>query len=135
MAEQHAETQGQLTEVLKLQRDANGRMTRAEEMIRVVQRDLDAVKSEDAHIEQAVESIRDQGCNQFGEHQRLLRAGLPEAAVLAAPSVDVLALLTRRQKAVAGAGLLVVLMPAIVEIIKGAIALAQWLATQGRIPP
>lgn len=123
MAEQHAETQGQLTEVIRLQRDANGRIARSEEAMRVFDRDLQAVKSEDRHIEQIVESIKEDGCSQYQTHIALMTGGDPTDT---SRTIN-LAVLSKRQKMIGGAGLAIVMWPALQQIAATLADVIHWL--------
>lgn len=72
MGEQHAYVRTELNEIKGMVKEANGKTNRNGEAIAIIQRDLDAIKSEDNAIEQAVEDIRARGCAQLQTHQEVL---------------------------------------------------------------
>lgn len=96
---QHAEIVDRLERIEEQVRETNGRTRKAEANIAIEDREIEAVKTALARLTQQV------------------------GVGLGAPCWPTL---TSRQKAAAGTGLLVVIMPAIIEVVKGGIAFAQW---------
>jgi hypothetical protein len=95
----------ELGEIKAVVRESNGRTSKNTEAIAVLQRELEAVESEDSHIEQLVDDIRTHGCAQFAAHEH---------------AVEVLGWSGKRKAAVAG-GLLgggALMWPALQEIAK-----------------
>ena len=88
-------------------------------------RDLEAIRAELGDTEQTVHSIKDEGCSQYAAHVAILGGeGLPASGRPIA-----LGALSPKQKAVAGVGVLMALMPAIVEIVRGVVFAGQWVLT------
>lgn len=84
--------------------EINGRTRKNSEAIAVIEREVEAIKSEDAAIEEAVENIKVHGCGQLGNHETVLRTlgwttpkkaavagGLIGGGVLAWPAVQKIA--------------------------------------------
>ena len=69
---QHSEIVGALRRIEDQVRETNGKTQKNTETIAVLARDVEAMKSEENHIESLVESIRDEGCSQFAAHQDAL---------------------------------------------------------------
>ena len=69
---QHSELVGTLRRIEDQVRETNGKTQKNTETIAVLVRDVEAMKSEENHIESLVESIRDDGCSQFTAHQEVM---------------------------------------------------------------
>ena len=69
---QHGEIVGTLRRIEDQVRETNGKTQKNTEAIAVLARDIEALKSEERHVESLVESIRDEGCSQFAAHQDAL---------------------------------------------------------------
>jgi len=132
MARQHADLTSQLTQVISLQREANGRVGKAEACIAIIQRELEAIKDEDRSIEAVVTRIETEGCRNFEKHLDTATV-LEGAGVL--PNTDgpcramSFPQLSNRQKVAAGVGATALLIPAISDLFKALNSLFQWLMT------
>jgi hypothetical protein len=126
-------------EVAGLQRAANGKTAEHARMIAVMERDVAAIKSAEVDVAETVHSIQQEGCHQYESHRAAL--GVLEGSGAMMPtegppsrSLFVMPALTVRQKAVAGVGVTALLLPAVVELVKLATALASWLQTIHAVP-
>lgn len=122
-----------LGEIIGLVRNQNGRLGSAEAAIQIIQRDLEAIKSEDLSIQGTVESIQRDGCHQFQNHQEALTV-LEGAGVL--PNTDgaqprtngfKFPTLTPRQKVAAGVGGAALIFPALADLAKWIYTGLSWL--------
>lgn len=125
LASDHSLVRNDLSEIKGLIRETNGRVGKAEQAISVMQREVQAMKSEELEIEETVHSIRDKGCSQYEEHKAVLEAG-GDPAILARPQFR-MDHFSKRQKVVAGAGIALVMWPAIQEVAKLLHDLLEWL--------
>ncbi len=57
-------------------REANGKTAANGQAIAIIQRELDAIRSEDLAIEATVEDIKAHGCHQLENHQQVLMTTL-----------------------------------------------------------
>jgi hypothetical protein len=126
-----AEIKASVGRVESLQREANGRTAKAEQSIAIMQREVEAIKSEDGEIERLIKSIQQEGCNQYATHRTVLGVLDGAGSVMDAEG-DVrptfrLPSLSRKQKAVAGVGLSALLIPALAELFKMGTALIAYL--------
>jgi hypothetical protein len=84
--------------------EINGRTRKNTESILVIERDLDAIKSEDTAIDEKVDDLKTNGCAQFLAHENVLRelgwtpkkkaavaGGLVGTGVLAWPAIQKIA--------------------------------------------
>lgn len=122
IADGFTEIKSSVGRVELLQREANGRVSKAEQSIAVMQREIEAIKSEDSEIERTVKSILEDGCHQYATHQAVLGV-LDGSESVTDASGDVrpkfrLPSLSRKQKAMAGVGVSALLIPAIAELFK-----------------
>lgn len=69
---QHNLIKGELGEIKGMVKEANGKTSRNAESIAVVQRELEAIKAEDALIDRAVTQIREHGCAQLERHEAVV---------------------------------------------------------------
>jgi len=87
----------------------NGQTSRNSEHIAILERDFSAMKAEELHIEDIVQSIKNEGCSQYAAHAAILREVGPVEG-------------WSRQKKMAVSGILVgggaLIWPALTEIAK-----------------
>lgn len=131
MGDGFAEIKSSVGRIEILQREANGRVSKAEQAIAVMQREIEAIKSEDSEIERTVKSILNDGCHQYETHRAVLGV-LDGAESTTDASGDVrpmfrLPTLSPKQKAVAGVGVTALIIPALVELFKLGTALVRYL--------
>lgn len=131
MADGFAEIKHSMGRVELLQREANGRTSKAEQTIAVMQREIEAIKSEDGEIERTVKEILEKGCHKYATHREVLGV-LDSAASVTDAEGDVrpqfrLPSLSRKQKAIAGVGISALLIPALAELFKLATEFLQFL--------
>lgn len=118
--------------VASLQRDANGKTAAHERAIAVMQRDVEAIRSEDLQIARDLDHLRKDGCGKYAAHVEVL-------GTLAEPSDGVVLTerhrpafrmpdLSRKQKAVAGVSITAILIPAIADLFRFLTAAVAWLA-------
>jgi hypothetical protein len=69
---QYGHITAELGDIKNMVREANGKTNANGMAIAVMQRDLEAIKSEDNAIERTVEDIRTKGCAQLESHQQVL---------------------------------------------------------------
>ena len=136
MADNFAEIKQSVSRIESLQRETNGRLNNAERTIAVVERDIDAIKSEDSEIERLVTSIQRDGCHQYAAHEKVLEVlegsgAMPNSDGTITRSFTFPAL-SRRQKVAAGVGVTALLIPAVAELFKLATALVTTLADHTR---
>lgn len=134
LANDHLVVRADLVEIKTLVKETNGRVGKAEQTIGVIQRELEAIKSEDQEIESTVQSIKEEGCNQYANHVAILSAGGDPAVVSVRPQFR-LDHFSTRQKAVAGAGIALVMWPAIQEIVKLARDILVWIESHAVLHP
>ena len=131
MGDGFTEIKASISRVEGLQRDANGRIGKAEKTIAVIERDLDAIKSEDNEIERTLKRIEKEGCHRYEAHREVL--GVLDGANIevekAATPAFRLPALSPKQKAVAGIGVSALLIPAIAELFKLGTAFLAYLET------
>lgn len=113
----------------------NGRTRKNTEAIAVIERELEAIKSEDESIERAVTSIQEEGCHQYKEHRNVLNAIEGSGAL---PSTDEhagfrLPTLTLKQKAAASIGVTALLIPAVGDLFRLITAVVAWVAQHGAV--
>ncbi len=100
---QHTEVVDRLDRIETQVRETNGRTRQAEADIAVEEREIEAIKATLGTM-----------------------SGTMSRAIAAAPDGPCWPALTPKQKAAAGGGLLVIAMPALVEIVKGTMGFLQW---------
>ena len=126
------QTSESLGRIESLQRVANHKTALNSEAIAVILRRLDVIEREDAAIESAVTSVQKDGCNQLKQHSAVLTMARGDYADsdfglrLPHPSVW-----SAKTKVAVGAGVSVVLWPALTEVAKLAYTLVQFI---GRPP-
>lgn len=125
LAADHKQVRDDLGEIKGLVRETNGRVLTAEKLIGILQRDVDAMKAEENDIERVVNSIKDEGCDQYREH----RAVLDTVGQVTGRPQFTLDHFSPRQKVVAGAGIALVMWPALQEIASVVHDLVLWLQT------
>jgi chromosome segregation ATPase len=69
---QYGHISAELTEIKRLVHEANGKTNKNGEAIAVLQRELEAMESEESHIESVVDDIKAHGCAQLAAHQEVL---------------------------------------------------------------
>jgi hypothetical protein len=126
MGDGFAEIKSSVGRIELLQREANGRTSKAEQHIAVMQREIEAIKSEDGEIEKTVKKILAHGCNKYEAHREVLGV-LEGDENKIAPRQFRLPTFSRTQKAVAGVGVSALLIPAIAELFKTLAALLSYL--------
>jgi hypothetical protein len=126
LASDHELVRKDLGEIKGLVKETNGRVGNAERTIAVLEREVSAMKSEGQEIEATVHSIKDEGCSQLAQHAAILEAGGTPAF---RPEFR-LDHFSVKQKAVAGAGIALVMWPAIQEIATLIHDLVLWLEKQ-----
>jgi hypothetical protein len=102
--QQYAHISRELGEIKGMVREANGKTAANGQAIAIIQRELDAIRSEDLAIEETVEDIKAHGCHQFANHQQVLTtlgwspkkkagvaAGLITTGALAWPAIQQIA--------------------------------------------
>lgn len=133
MARHHLELTAQINAMLALQRDQNGRVGRTESNVAVIQRELEAIKSEDSEIERLVASIQKDGCHQYRAHEKALELLEGSGAILPTDAARVRAFhlsdLSTRQKVAAGVGISALLIPAVGDLIRLMTQVVHWLET------
>jgi hypothetical protein len=133
MSDGFAEIKTSMGRVEVLQREANGRTSKAEQTIAVMQREIEAIKQEDVEIDRMVTRILNEGCHQYATHRAVLGV-LDGAESETDASGDVrpqfrLPSLSRKQKAIAGVGVSALLIPALAELFKLATEFIHFLQT------
>lgn len=126
LAADHQTVRNDLTEIKGLVRETNGRVVKAEHELNVMRRDFEALKSENLDIEKTVHEIRDDGCSQYANHKSILESGGDVTTAVVRPEFR-LDHFSKRQKVVAGAGITLVMWPAIQEIASLLHDLVEWL--------
>lgn len=115
---------GAIVRVENQVREANGKTAEHARIIAVMQRDVEAIRSEDLDIEAAVRSIKEEGCSQYVDHVKLL--GMSEAD--GGPKIRTwMSRLNRPQKTAAAAAVLALLLPAVVDLAKIVADTWKWL--------
>jgi hypothetical protein len=133
--DRHDHISSQLGELLTLVRLQNGRIYKQEASIAVIEREISAIKAEDASIDAILADIQKNGCHQYKDHAQTLTV-LEGAGVLMATDghrsaraqAFTLPTLSTRQKAAAAAGMGALLIPAIGDLFQLGHAVFQWLA-------
>ena len=131
MADGFIEIKSSVGRVELLQREANGRTSKAEQSIAVMQREIEAIKSEDREIERTVKEILNDGCHKYATHREVLGVldgadSVTDAAGDVRPTFR-LPSLSRKQQALAGVGISALLIPALAELFKLAVELLRYL--------
>jgi hypothetical protein len=131
MADGFIEIKSSVGRVEVLQREANGRTSKAEQAIAVMQRELEAVKHGDGEIERTVKEILTEGCHKYSTHREILgvldgATSITDAAGDVRPAFR-LPSLSRKQKALAGVGVSALLIPALAELFKLGTEFLQYL--------
>lgn len=131
MSDGFAELKSSIGRIELLQREANGRTGKAEQHIAVMQREIEAIKSEDGEIEKTVREILTHGCNKYETHRTVLGV-LDGAASVTNGEGDGRPLFrlpnfSRKQKALAGVGVSALLIPAVAELFKLGTEFLQYL--------
>ena len=72
MEANHNHVKAELSEIKLMVREANGRTNKNGEAIAVIQRELQAMESEESHIEAVVDDIKAHGCAQLAAHQEVM---------------------------------------------------------------
>lgn len=134
LASDHRAVRDDLTEIKTLVRETNGRVVKAEQAIGILQRDFQAMQSEELDIEKTVHEIRDEGCNKYGEHKAVLESGGDLSGAVMRPQFR-LDHFSAKQKAVAGAGIALVMWPALQEIAKLLHDLIEWINAHPPVAP
>lgn len=122
--------------VAGLQREANGKTAAHAQTIAVIQRDLEAIKSDDHQISHEIEILRKHGCAKYEAHVEVL-GSLPEPSdgvVLTERHRPAFRMpdLSRKQKAVAGVSITALLIPAVSDLFKFLAAAVAWLEKLSR---
>jgi hypothetical protein len=110
-----AEVKSDIALVAGLQRDANGKTAAHAASILLLQREIQAIRSEDQRIEAAVSSIKEDGCSQLADHTRVLAGFNEEDREKAKGWVHGL---SRPQKTAALGGITALLLPTVVDLVK-----------------
>lgn len=124
---QHKDLVDSLVRIEDQVRLTNGQTRKNGEEIIDLKGRLARIEKEDDEIERVVQSIKNDGCSQYAAHVHLL-GGDGTAILERRFTFDSL---TRNQKIAAGTGLGLVLTPALVELVKAALAFIQWLHEHG----
>lgn len=125
------QTSATLDRIENLQRAANSKTAINSEAIAVIMQRLDVIEREDSAIESAIVSVQKDGCNQLKQHAAVVQAlGTGPTAYadtdfgLRPPHPSAW---SKKTKVAVGAGVSIVLWPAVTEIAKLLYTLLQWI--------
>jgi len=126
------QTSESLGRIESLQRLANHKTALNSEAIAVIPRRLDTIEREDAAIESAVISVQKEDCNQLKQHSAVLTMARGDYADadfgLRVPHPSAW---SAKTKVAVGAGVSVVLWPALTELAKLVYTLVQFIERRG----
>jgi hypothetical protein len=102
-----------------------------------MERDVEAIKSAEGDVAETVHSIQQEGCHQYSSHRSTLEVLEGSGAILGTDGPRegfVLPKLNNRQKAVAGIGVVALLVPAVSDLFKVITAMFAWLQAVHSMP-